>query len=132
MKHESLARLLALAAGAADFVSGLGLVFAPVLTLTLMRIPVPGSEALAYVRFVGAFVAAVGASYLWALHVPELRLRPVLGFTILFRAFVGSFALVASLTGLLPTAWLLITAADYGLAAAQLWLLSRLPSVSRN
>jgi len=132
MKPEALARLLALAAGAADFLSGLGLVFAPALTLALMRIPVPGAEALAYVRFVGVFVASVGASYLWALPVPELRLRPVLGFTLLFRAFVGSFALVAALTGLLPSAWLLITVADYGLAAAQLWLLSRLTAVSNH
>jgi len=130
MKPEFLARALALLAGGLDFLSGLGLAFAPGLTLTLMHIPVPGMEAQAYVRFVGAFVAAVGFSYLWALLAPAARLRPVLAFTVVFRLFVGSFALVAVFTGRLPAAWLLITAADYGLVVAQLWLLSRLARVS--
>ena len=77
-----LARRLALLAGALDFGSGLGLVALPAAMLPLMGLPVPGEEALAFVRFVGAFVAAVGACYLWALRRPAERLGVVRGATL--------------------------------------------------
>lgn len=125
MKPEKIARYLALAAGLMDLSTGLGLVLLPALTLKLMLVAVPGPEALVFVRFVGAFVAAVGASYLWALNCPVERLRPVLGATMLFRLSAGSYTLVAVCLGTLSPAWLTVTAADFSLVALQSWLLSR-------
>ena len=46
-------------------------------------------------RLVGVFVGAVGASYLVALRGSESTLRAVLGFTLLVRASVGTFAGIA-------------------------------------
>ena len=120
-----LARRLALLAGALDFGSGLGFVAMPATMLSLMRLPVPGGEALAFVRFVGAFVAAVGACYLWALGRPGERLRVVFGATLWFRLAAGSYVLGAVLLNWLDAGWLTVTAADYGLVVAQLWLLAR-------
>lgn len=119
------ARRLALLAGCLDSGSGLGLVVLPATVLPTMGLPVPGAEALAFVRFVGAFVAAVGASYLWALCRPGDRLRVVLGATVWFRLAVGTYSLVAVGTGWLAAGWLTVTAADYGLVIAQLWLLAK-------
>jgi hypothetical protein len=123
MNTDRLARLLALVAGALDFSTGLGLAIAPGLTLPLMLVPVPGAEALVFLRFVGAFVAAVGASYLWALLAPSLRLRAVFGMTILFRVSAGSFVLAAVLLHWLSPLWLSVTATDYGLVLLQSWFL---------
>ena len=85
----------------------------------------PGEEALPYVRFVGAFVAAVGASYLWALHRPEERLRVVLDLTRLFRLASGGYALAGVCAGWLSPVWLVVTLADAFLIAAQTWLLGK-------
>lgn len=116
-------RLLALAAGGMDFSTGLGLVLLPVLTLKLMFVEAPGAEALVYVRFVGAFVLAVGASYLWALLKPSERLRTVFGATLLFRLSVGLFTAVTIVRGGLAYAWLLVSATDLGLVVLQTVLL---------
>lgn len=130
----NFARLLALAAGAMDFATGLGLVLQPQLTLRLMLVPVPGAEALVYVRFVGVFVGAVGLSYLWALAAGRGaadggvgRLREVLRFTLPFRLGAGTFCAVAVGLGALGPLWLSVTGADYALVVAQTWLLCRAP-----
>jgi hypothetical protein len=125
MKLPFLARLLALGAGALDFTTGLGLVFLPAAVLPLMRVPIPAdADALVFLRFVGAFVAAVGASYLWAwLRRRTHELRAVFTFTIFFRLAAGSFSAVAIARGWLSPAWLSVPLTDFGLVAAQLWLL---------
>ncbi len=125
MSLDLIARRLALVAGLMDFMTGLGLVLLPALTLGLMLVPVPGAEALVFVRFVGAFVAAVGASYLWALRRPVERLRVVFGVTCLFRVAAGTFCLVGVICGWLGVAWLSVVATDYLLVAAQTWLVSK-------
>lgn len=117
-------RWLALLAGLMDFGTGLGMVFLPTLTLSLMLVPVPEGAALLYARFVGVFVGAVGFSYLWALAGGRSdNLRGVLRFTIPFRLGAGSFCLVAVATGALAPMWLSVTVADYALVALQAWLL---------
>jgi hypothetical protein len=126
MKLPSLARLLALGAGTLDFSTGLGLVFFPFALLPLMRVSVPSEEALVYLRFVGAFVAAVGASYLWAWSRRGMHdLRAMFAFTIFFRLSAGSFSAVAIACGWLSTAWLSVPVTDFALVAVQLWLLRR-------
>jgi len=118
-------RGLALGAGAMDFLTGLGLVFAPGRVLPLMRVAVPAGDGLVFLRWMGAFVAAVGASYLWALARGGGRLRAVLEFTILFRLAAGGFSAAAIGLGWLPAAWASVPAADLALAVAQVWLLTR-------
>lgn len=128
MKRPTMtpARWLALGAGAMDFSTGLGLVFAPALVLPLMRVAVPAGDGLVFLRWVGAFVGAVGASYLLALMRGDgARLRAVLEFTILFRLAAGGFSAAAIGLGWLPMAWASVPAADFALVVAQVWLLRR-------
>lgn len=116
---------LSLIAGGLDTCTGLGLVFLPDRVLPLMRVSMPTGDGLVYLRFVGAFVAAVGMSYLWALLAPRERLRVVLGATVLFRLAAGGYSLAAILAGQLSLAWASVPATDLALVVAQLWLLSK-------
>lgn len=119
-------RRYALAAGLMDAATGLGLLAAPAFTLARMGAAVPGAEALAYVRFSGAFVAAVGASYLLALlRRGGGRLRGVLEFTALTRLAAGGAATVGVAAGWFDGAWLIVAATDLGCAAVQVWILRR-------
>ena len=121
-----VARGLALGAGSLDAATGLGLVFVPVLVLGLMGATPPGAEALIYLRWVGAFVAAVGASYLIALVAGGgARLRSVLEFTIGFRVAAGLFSAVAIARGWLAPVWISVPVTDFALAAVQGWLLRK-------
>jgi hypothetical protein len=122
---DFLARVLCGLAGAMDTAAGLGLMLIPTVVLPLMFVAVPGPEALIFLRFVGAFVAAVGITYLWALAAPAERLRVVLGATIIFRIAAGSYSLCAILLGHLSPMWLSVPATDFGLAVAQSLLLRR-------
>jgi uncharacterized protein YjeT (DUF2065 family) len=126
---DQLAGWLALAAGALDFCTGLGLVVAPALLLRLMGMGETFGD-MVYLRFVGAFVWAVGFSYLWALRRRQLTgdatlLRATLEITIIFRLAAGSFAAWAILRGWLMPAWASVPATDFFLAATQGWLLRR-------
>jgi hypothetical protein len=125
MNPNQLARWLALGAGALDGAMGGSLLVGPAFTLQAMGLPVPGAEALLFVRFVGVFVATVGASYLWALWRPVERLRVVLGATILFRLATDAYTGATVLLGALPRAWSQVTLADSALIAAQAWLLAK-------
>lgn len=125
-KLELLATLLALGAGVLDVGSGLALVFAPQLMLTLMGAGALAPEPTIYLRWVGAFVVAVGFSYLWALWRREVALlRHVLELTIFFRLAAGLYSAWAVATGALPLAWISVPLADFALAAAQTWLVRR-------
>ncbi len=120
-----LPRLLALAAGSLDFATGLALALAPAFTLRLMLIPDPvGPEAQIYLRFVGAFVAAVGASYLLALARGTVAdLRAAFLFTLPFRLFAGLFTSVALFLNWLPLPWISVPLTDFALVALQLCFL---------
>lgn len=125
MNATRLARWLALGAGAMDFATGLGLVFAPAIALALMRVAVPAGEALIFLRWVGAFVAAVGATYLWGAWECRRLLRPVLELTVPFRFAAGTFSLVAIARGWLSPAWMSVPATDFVLVALQVALLMK-------
>ncbi|ATC64164.1 hypothetical protein CMV30_09460 [Nibricoccus aquaticus] len=119
-----LLRLFTLAAGLMDFLTGLGLVFFPAQLLPLMRVATPAPDALVFLRFVGAFVGAVGATYLWAfLRNHRAYLRAVFELTIPFRLAAGAYSATAIALGWLPPVWLSVPATDFALVAAQLWLL---------
>jgi hypothetical protein len=126
---DQLAGWLAIGAGTLDFCTGVGLVAAPDVMLRLMGVKEVLGD-LVYLRFVGAFVGAVGASYLWASWRrkqsgdPAL-LRATLEITIIFRLAAGTFAAWAIWRGWLAPAWTSIPLTDFILAAGQTWLLQR-------
>ncbi|MFI5337649.1 MAG: hypothetical protein ACHQ5A_12750 [Opitutales bacterium] len=122
MNAPKIATHLALVAGGMDFLTGLGLGFAPEFTLRLMLVPPPEPAALPYLRFVGAFVGAVGAAYLWALGAPA-RLRTTLAVLVFPCAAAAGFTGLAVSLGALPAPWLSVTVTDLTLVAMQLWLL---------
>jgi hypothetical protein len=131
----TLARWLAVGAGGMDLVTGLGLVFAPTLVLRWMGVadgsdPTGSSglqgDGLVFLRWVGAFVAAVGVSYLLAVERGGRdRLRSVMEFTIAFRLAAGCFSAAAVGLGWLSVAWVSVPAADLSLVGVQVWLLCR-------
>lgn len=121
-----LARWLALGAGAMDFMTGLGLVFAPQWVLPLMGVAAPAGDGLVFLRWTGAFVGAVGASYLLAVDRGGVdRLHGVLEFTIPFRLAAGAFSAAAIWLGWLPVEWASVPVTDFLLAGVQVWLLRR-------
>lgn len=123
-----LVRGFAFAAGLMDFGTGSGLLVAPGFTLRAMQVSVPGPEALTFVQFVGAFVGAVGASYLLALLGRGCgRLWAVFRGTLVFRFAAGSFVAWAVVDGRLDARWLVVTATDFALVLVQLELLARQP-----
>jgi hypothetical protein len=127
MKTESIAKGLCAVAGILDFTTGSGLVALPNFTLRAMGAPPVGPEGAVFLRFVGAFVAAVGATYLWALlRGGRTRLTGVLEFTILFRLAAGGYSAFALGSGLLDLSWVSVPATDFALVALQAWLLWRL------
>ena len=127
MKTLKLARGLAVVAGGMDFCTGIGLVATPATMLGLMGAKIPdGASADVFLRWVGAFVAAVGASYLMALICGgSSRLRTTLELTALFRFAAGLFSLCAIMSGELGLGWAGVPAGDLALVAAQIWLVRR-------
>lgn len=123
MSATRVARWLLLGAGTMDLATGLGLGFISAITLGLMGVPLPAGDALVFLRWVGAFVAAVGATYLWgALHWRRL-LRPVLELTLGFRFAAGGFSAVAIACGWLSPAWMSVPVTDLLLVGVQGFLL---------
>lgn len=116
--------------GLCDASTGLLLMAAPLFTLRLMMIPELPAEPV-YLRFIGAFVFGVGASY-W---LPYLKRKDLIErrqqiittwqMTALVRTVVGGFVCLQVLSGALPLAWISVAATDLGLAAAQLIFLRR-------
>ena len=123
MNIHRIARLYAIVAGASDFFTGVGLVFAPQLVLPLMGVQGIDADALVFLRWVSAFVGAVGLSYWWALLRPSVGLRAVLELTILFRLAAGAFSAVAIMRGWLGPVWWSVPATDLIFAGVQVWLL---------
>lgn len=128
-------RLLCLLAGGCDLATGVVLVAAPSLVLPLLGTPLSaGAAATVYVRYVGAFVAAVGAAYLYpfllARRLPSAgaltrRLPTVVEVTALVRTAVALFVAGAVAAGELGPLWLAVTAVDGGVAALQVRMLAR-------
>lgn len=129
MTKEALlrtARVYTALVGAMDFLTGIGLLVTPALTLRLMGAGVPANGAIVFVRLVGVFVAAVGASYLWTARASEEgAIRTALTLTIFFRVGAGTYAGAAVLAGWLEPAWLLVAATDLACVAAQSWFLQQ-------
>jgi hypothetical protein len=121
-RRQNIIVALSLVAGGGDFVTGLLLVFIP--GWTLARMGVPLVFELVFLRFVGVFVACVGASYcfgllVWWLGGSHRRLRFAWEFTILFRVAVGAFVAAQIVGGGLLWQWSSVTVVDWSWALAQ-------------
>ena len=121
--------LFCVAAGACDTLTGLLLISAPAFTLRLMQIPDAPADA-AYIRFIGAFVFAVGASYLRPFGDPdparrEARFAAMLDLTAWLRFAVGGFVSIAMLRGWLHPRWATVAMTDLALATAQVWMVRK-------
>lgn len=124
--RRRLSALYTFGAGTMDAVTGPWLVLAPASALAAMGVE-PEKDPL-FVSFVGAFVSAVGFSYLWALlrwwrAGDTVFLRAVWRLTVLFRLAAGGFVLAQVALDALDPAWLAVPAADFVFAAIQIALL---------
>ena len=105
-----------LIAGVSDASTGALLIAAPLFTVRMMGLPVP-RDATPFLSFIGAFVLAVGLSYLYgALLINRTggvpRLEAVWLLTAIIRSSVAIFILAAVLSGTLPAGWLTIAVFD--------------------
>jgi hypothetical protein len=105
-----------LIAGVSDASTGALLIVAPVFTVRMMRLSVP-YDATPFLSFIGAFVLAVGLSYLYGallIHrtggVP--RLEAVWLLTAIIRSSVAIFVMAAVLSGTLAIGWITIALFD--------------------
>lgn len=127
-RRHRLAALYTALAGGMDAVTGPWLVFAPASALAAMGVEAEFGADLLFISFVGAFVAAVGWSYLWALrrwwkHGDTGFLRSVWRVTILFRLAAGAFVAGQIAVDRMGPAWGCIPLADFLFAAIQIGLL---------
>jgi len=118
----------ALAAGLCDTATGVALLAAPLWTLGRMGIePLPAEPV--FLRWIGAFVLAVGLAYLYPFLFAERRrasrLATVFEVTALARGAVALTAGGAILAGELAPAWAGVPLFDAALAITQLVLLFR-------
>lgn len=121
----------ALTVGLCDAATGLALIAAPVWTLGRMGIAAAPAEPV-FVRWIGAFVLAVGLSYLYPFLLRASgsarlgeRLATVFEVATLARGLVAVVAGGAIAGGLLERAWLGVPLFDAAVAAVQIVLLRR-------
>lgn len=115
-------------AGVCDSATGAALLIDPGIVLRLLGIGVAPGDAV-FLRYVGVFVAGVGALYLYPLLLSERewarRARTILEATALLRGAVALFLAVAVALEALSAPWLTVAAVDGALAVAQALLLTR-------
>jgi hypothetical protein len=119
------------AVGLADLVTGLALLAFPNFVVGLLEPAAVPLAAPVFVRWIGLFVASVGAVYLypWLLRGGALRrdqrLATVVEVTTLLRTAVALFVAFRVTTGALGPGWLVVALFDGGVAMAQSALLRR-------
>jgi hypothetical protein len=105
-----------LVAGFSDTSTGALLIAAPLFTIRLMGLAVP-RDATPFLSFIGAFVMAVGLSYLYGATLVRrtsgsARLEAVWLLTAIIRSSVAIFVIAAVLNGSLVPGWLAIAGFD--------------------
>ena len=123
------ANLFCILAGLCDGSTGPMLVFAPVFTLKLMGVAVI-PEDTTFIRFIGAFVGAVGFSYLFPFlftrgEARDRLLTGVLTSATIIRISIASFTTFAIAAGLLDRTWISVPLSDAFLATCQIVLLRK-------
>lgn len=117
------------ALGAGDLATGVLLVISPATVETLLFLRPSPPEAAIFVRWIGVFVAVVGAAYLLPFRIRDAaarreRLRFVLEWTAWARLAVATFVGAAVLAAALPEGWCLVGSYDALAASGQLALLA--------
>jgi hypothetical protein len=115
-----------LSVGACDSLTGVLLVFFPLLTLKLMGIESLPVEPV-YLSFVGVFVFSVGISYFIPYLVESsqklLAMKYVWIFSSLVRFFVAIFVVAKIINGNLVLGWFSVAFTDLAIAFFQFYLL---------
>lgn len=129
--ERKLIKAITLLLGLMDTATGMLLVLSPQATLRLMAIDVVYTDWV-FIRFVGAFVLAVGSTYLLGL-LSVIRgnnwqeLRQVWKMTAWIRAIICLFTTGSIAAGWLDPSWAGVPLTDGMVAAAQIYWLSRRP-----
>lgn len=126
--------LYCLLAGSCDAATGALLLAAPATVYSLLGLsPLPTPAV--YASFVGAFVLAVGLTYLYPFLLAKTervrRWEVVFETTAISRLAVASFLTVAILAGAMDPLWSLVLFTDLSLALFQLVYLRRLAGQER-
>ena len=119
MKHRILLGYQILT-GLSDGGTGLLLVFAPALTLRLMKLHV-APEAMPFLSYVGVFVLSVGIACVYGATVidrPE-KIEVVWLLTALTRALIAAFVLAKIASGILEPGWITVAITDALFASIQ-------------
>ncbi len=108
--------LYQLLTGISDTSTGLLLIFAPVLTLHLMRLHV-ANAALPFLSYVGVFVLSVGlaclyGAFLTTTPLPAQKLEVVWLLTAITRALVALFVIAKIASGTLEPGWITVAITD--------------------
>jgi len=117
------------ALGAGDLATGVLLVLSPATVESLLGLAPSPPAASVFLRWVGLFVAAVGAAYLAPFRIAAAasrreRLRFALAWTAWTRLAVAAFVGAAVLAAALPDGWCLVGSYDALAASGQLALLA--------
>ena len=121
--------VFAIGIGLCDAATGAALIAAPLWTLARMGIdPLPAEPV--FLRWIGAFVLAIGLAYLYPFLLRgagrrRARLATVFEVTAIARGLVALTAGGAIAAGALPLAWLGVPLFDAAVAIAQVVLLAR-------
>lgn len=125
--RRALPSQVLLAIGLGELAAGAALVVVPRQFLALLDVPLAAGPAAIWLRWIGVFVAAVGALYFlpwWGpRRLAKARLRFSLEATSMIRLLVAGFIAVSILGGALPTEWALVGGYDAVVGGSQLALL---------
>lgn len=122
MTKVKFLKLWSIAVGSMDALTGLLLIFFPVLVLKMLMIEPPSGDALVFLSWIGVFVMSVGLSYGFALS-RRGRGEAVWMFTSLVRIMVAVFLTVRILDGSLQKTWALVAVSDASVAVVQIAIL---------
>lgn len=122
MNRLKFLQFWSVAVGSMDAVTGLLLIFAPLMTLRWMQVPPVAAGAWVFLSWMGVFIATVGLSY-GLVFRGHREAETVWVFTAMIRLPVAGFLTWKITTGALPPAWVLVAITDFTVAAGQLILL---------
>lgn len=122
MTKSNFLKFWSAAVGSMDALTGILLIFFPVLVLKMLKIEPPSQDALVFLSWIGVFVMSVGLSYGLALG-KRGRAEAVWVFTSMVRLLVAVFLTIRILDGSLQRAWALVALSDAVVALIQIAIL---------
>ena len=127
MNHKRYLGIWNLCVGGMDVFTGVLLMVAPAFTLRLMGLPALGDEASVFLSWIGAFVFSTGLTYGLAFGARAAESGPLVWtMTSLVRSVSAGFVTIQVMSGRLDAGWLTVALTDAGVAAVQVYGISRL------